>query len=147
MQCPVLPIGILYLHLSLVSSFAPYYFSRQNPRSTGKMDVLASSTALPDQETLSKVLQVAVEASKKAGDIILGNAGGVEITNRKANSRDLLTLIDPLCEKVSNYRVVFLSEFVSELSFSFFLPVDHQSNCIRHFSGSRLFGRRGCGPW
>jgi myo-inositol-1(or 4)-monophosphatase len=99
MQYPVLPIGILYLHLSLVSSFAPYYFSRQNPRSTGKMDVLASSTALPDQETLSKVLQVAVEASKKAGDIILGNAGGVEITNRKANSRDLLTLIDPLCEK------------------------------------------------
>jgi myo-inositol-1(or 4)-monophosphatase len=68
------------------------------------MDVLASSTALPDQETLSKVLQVAVEASKKAGDIILGNAGGAEITNRKANSRDLLTLIDPLCEKVSNYR-------------------------------------------
>jgi myo-inositol-1(or 4)-monophosphatase len=43
---------------------------------------------------------VAIEASKKAGDIILGNAGGAEVTKSKANSRDLLTLIDPLCEKV-----------------------------------------------
>lgn len=29
----------------------------------------------------------------------MGNAGGAEVTERKANSRDLLTLIDPLCEK------------------------------------------------
>lgn len=49
---------------------------------------------------LEQVLQVAILASKKAGDIILGNAGGAPVTERKANSRDLLTLIDPLCEKV-----------------------------------------------
>ena len=53
-----------------------------------------------NDELLNQVLQVAIEASKKAGDIILGNAGGAEVTERKANSRDLLTLIDPLCEKV-----------------------------------------------
>jgi hypothetical protein len=60
----------------------------------------ASEGTSVDQETLKQVLAVAIEASKKAGDIILGNAGGAEITKSKANSRDLLTLIDPLCEKV-----------------------------------------------
>lgn len=53
-----------------------------------------------NQELLDQVLKVAVEASKRAGEIILGNAGGSAVTERKANSRDLLTLIDPLCEKV-----------------------------------------------
>jgi myo-inositol-1(or 4)-monophosphatase len=52
-----------------------------------------------DRLFLDKVLEVAVDAAKKAGDIIMGNAGGAEVTERKANSRDLLTLIDPLCEK------------------------------------------------
>ena len=54
-----------------------------------------------DQGMLDKVLKVAIDASKKAGDIILGNAGGAEVTQNKANSRDLLTMVDPLCEKVS----------------------------------------------
>jgi myo-inositol-1(or 4)-monophosphatase len=61
--------------------------------------------AQPEQdELLDQVLQVAIDASKKAGDIIIGNAGGAEVTDRKANSRDLLTLIDPLCEKVSRSK-------------------------------------------
>lgn len=60
----------------------------------------ASKGASVEQESLKQVLAVAIEASKKAGDIILGNAGGAEVTKSKANSRDLLTLIDPLCEKV-----------------------------------------------
>lgn len=55
---------------------------------------------LPSDEILDKVLKVAIDASKKAGDIILGNAGGADVTKCKANSRDLLTLIDPMCEKV-----------------------------------------------
>ena len=61
----------------------------------------ASSRLSLDDQLLDKVLEVAIDASKKAGDIIVGNAGGAEVTERKANSRDLLTLIDPLCEKVS----------------------------------------------
>lgn len=52
-----------------------------------------------DKEVLRQVLHVAIDASKKAGEIILGNAGGAEVTKSKANSRDLLTLIDPICEK------------------------------------------------
>jgi hypothetical protein len=62
----------------------------------------ASSIALPDKEMLEQVLNVAIDASRKAGAIILGNAGGAEVTKSKANSRDLLTLIDPLCEKVNS---------------------------------------------
>ena len=60
-----------------------------------------TSEASINQGMLDKVLKVAVDASKRAGDIILGNAGGAEVTQNKANSRDLLTMIDPLCEKVS----------------------------------------------
>jgi hypothetical protein len=79
-------------------------FSFHNP-------ALSSSTSRPshrilpkmslNDEMLDKVLEVAIDASKKAGEIIIGNAGGAEVTEKKANSRDLLTLIDPLCEKVS----------------------------------------------
>jgi hypothetical protein len=61
---------------------------------------------LPPSETLDKLLTVAIDASKQAGDIILGNAGGADVLKSKANSRDLLTLIDPLCEKV---RRLFLA--------------------------------------
>jgi len=59
-----------------------------------------------DLELLAKILGVATEAAKKAGDIILGNSGGAEVTERKANSRDLLTLIDPLCEKTIRSTVL-----------------------------------------
>jgi len=59
-----------------------------------------------DDKLLEQVLQVAIDASKKAGDIILGNAGGADVTNCKANSRDLLTLIDPMCEAVIKETVL-----------------------------------------
>ena len=70
---------------------------------------------LGDDALLDQILAVAIDASKKAGDIIVGNAGGAEVTERKANSRDLLTLIDPLCEKVSfgYQQIVCLSACVS----------------------------------
>ena len=59
-----------------------------------------TTTTATNAKLLNQILQVAIDASKKAGEIIRGNAGGAEVTERKANSRDLLTLIDPLCEKV-----------------------------------------------
>ena len=68
-----------------------------------------SSTITTDTATavlLNQILKVAIDASENAGSIILGNAGGVEVTERKANSRDLLTLIDPLCEKVGFFGAV-----------------------------------------
>jgi myo-inositol-1(or 4)-monophosphatase len=66
---------------------------------------VAMSAAMSD-EMLDRVLETAIIASKKAGDIILGNAGGAEVMERKANSRDLLTLVDPLCEKTIRETVL-----------------------------------------
>jgi len=62
---------------------------------------LNSQSSLPTDETLSSLLEIAIKASKLAGEIILGNADGAEVLKTKDSTRDLLTLIDPLCEKVS----------------------------------------------
>ena len=72
-----------------------------NPFST-KVSPMNPLRLQPNDDTLflEKILGVAIVASKKAGQIILENSSGAEVTNRKASSRDLLTLIDPLCEKV-----------------------------------------------
>ena len=75
--------------------------SRATPTQQQQRTQLPSLSEIQqNQELLDQVLEVAIEASKKAGEIILGNAGGSAVTERKANSRDLLTVIDPLCEKV-----------------------------------------------
>jgi myo-inositol-1(or 4)-monophosphatase len=63
----------------------------------------AQKTPTTTNDELQPLLEIAVTASKKAGDIILGNAGGAAVTKSKANSRDLLTLVDPLCEKVRGF--------------------------------------------
>ena len=63
------------------------------------MNLAATSIPYPTNEELDSFLDIAIRASKKAGDIILGYDGGAEVTKVKANSRDLLTLVDPLCEK------------------------------------------------
>jgi hypothetical protein len=82
--------------------------SQQQAVRSSSSTVAMSESSLPDDAMLDQVLQVAIDASKKAGEIIIGNAGGAEVTERKANSRDLLTLIDPLCEKVSGmWRLQF----------------------------------------
>ena len=51
-----------------------------------------STNPLLQADELEAILEVAKAASKKAGDIILGNAGGAEVTKTKFNSKDLLTL-------------------------------------------------------
>jgi hypothetical protein len=55
-----------------------------------------------DDETW-EILRVATSASKRAGDIIRANSGGADVVEKKSTSRDLLTLIDPQCEKVSQH--------------------------------------------
>ena len=61
---------------------------------------MSVSDIFPTSEELNQILNAAVHASKEAGDIIIGHGQGAEVEKCKANSRDLLTLIDPLCEKV-----------------------------------------------
>ncbi|KAL7539170.1 hypothetical protein ACHAWF_006319 [Thalassiosira exigua] len=65
-----------------------------------------TSVKLPPDDVLDALLDVATRASVLAGDIILGNAGGADVLKSKANSRDLLTLIDPLCEKTIRETVL-----------------------------------------
>jgi myo-inositol-1(or 4)-monophosphatase len=66
-----------------------------------KVDMLWSSavTSELDHKTLNELLEVAVDAAKQAGAIIKEHADGSTVEKSKANARDLLTLIDPLCEK------------------------------------------------
>jgi len=51
-------------------------------------------------EVLEELLSVAVASGKAAGDLIVSYGGGAEVTKVKANARDLLTEVDPLCEKI-----------------------------------------------
>ena len=51
-------------------------------------------------EQLERILQVAIQASNKAGKIIATNSDGADVIETKSTSRDLLTVVDPLCEKV-----------------------------------------------
>lgn len=67
---------------------------------------MASSTTTPSKSELDALLQTGVMAAKQAGDIILENANGMKVMKSKANSRDLLTVVDGLCEKVRFVVVV-----------------------------------------
>ncbi len=73
---------------------------RRRPRIALSSTTTGTSTVIHTAALLDEILQVAVDASKKAGAIILGHASGAAVTERKANPRDLLTLMDPICEQV-----------------------------------------------
>lgn len=64
-----------------------------------------SASSMPDDTILQQVLDLAIEASQKAGEIIRQNSGGADVVETKSTSRDLLTLVDPLCEKVGTINV------------------------------------------
>ena len=56
-----------------------------------------------EEGILASLLDVAVRAAILAGDIISTNTADKttnSATKTKANSRDLLTLVDPMCEEV-----------------------------------------------
>ena len=102
-SCPLLLLLLISLALvSVIDSFAaPKSYNNFNLKLSTRPMTSSNNIELPSQETLDSLLSVAITASKQAGEIILGNAGGADVLKSKANSRDLLTLIDPLCEKVS----------------------------------------------
>jgi hypothetical protein len=69
-----------------------------------------AESVLPPDETdvllWRDFLAVAVRAAQRAGDIIVAHEQGAAVLQHKANSRDLLTLIDQQCEKVRMPTVV-----------------------------------------
>jgi hypothetical protein len=103
----LLAIAVVTLIIRPISAFSfsnPLSLGNQynsRPRSANIVIMSsASSSDLPSKADLDAILEVAIDASKKAGEIIIGNSGPTEVTKTKANSKDLLTLIDPLCEKI-----------------------------------------------
>jgi 3'-phosphoadenosine 5'-phosphosulfate (PAPS) 3'-phosphatase len=76
------------------------------------MDAQSPVPPQVEEVFLDELLNVAVQAAKKAGSIIMGNnnADGAQVAaTNKANSRDLLTQIDPLCE--ATIRETILAHF------------------------------------
>ena len=82
----------------LTSSFAPRRnLSHHSDRISTRR--LKMKSPLEEQE-IKAILSTASTAAKKAGEIIMANSSGADVTKTKANTRDLLTMIDPLCEKI-----------------------------------------------
>jgi hypothetical protein len=59
--------------------------------------MIPTTTTTPIED---QILDIAIKASKRAGEIIRTYSAGVEVQERKSNTRDLLTKFDVLCEKV-----------------------------------------------
>jgi len=84
------------------------FFHQLNRYSPPKRVVSQSSASandgdvaeVPGSEELDRLLEVAVVASKSAGKLITEFSQGAAVTKLKANPRDLLTEVDPLCEKI-----------------------------------------------
>jgi myo-inositol-1(or 4)-monophosphatase len=77
---------------------------KKNPAVTGTATVF-SSPSINDSDDedamiIDKILNVAIEASNKACDVIRQHSDGADVVSTKSTGRDLLTLIDQLCEKV-----------------------------------------------
>eukprot|EP00929_Paragymnodinium_shiwhaense_P073909 TRINITY_DN37780_c0_g1_i1.p1 TRINITY_DN37780_c0_g1~~TRINITY_DN37780_c0_g1_i1.p1 ORF type:complete len:344 (+),score=64.91 TRINITY_DN37780_c0_g1_i1:28-1032(+) len=83
----------------------------QTPRRQQQSRLAQSATAAaaPTSAELEAIREVAERAAKRAGELILQYRGGAEVTQRKANARDLLTEVDPLCEEAirSEIRTAF----------------------------------------
>lgn len=112
---PLLLVVITRLSSSPSYAFAPALASRsrrrRRPISSLMMQKAAETSTTPTTKTtstdndeddeLSSILDVAIHAAKLAGSIIVTNIQDKtnSVTKTKDSSRDLLTLIDPLCER------------------------------------------------
>lgn len=95
----------------LVLCFAPTNLRCQRSLRVRPFSKMCSSKVDLDESELKAILSTATIAAKKAGEIIISNSSGADVTKTKANPRDLLTLIDPLCEKIIKSTV--LADFPS----------------------------------
>ena len=104
LRCNAIIICWYFVHVS--QSFV-HYSPRQLPRRFKSVPnaVTQNNMPYPTKDELEKVLNVAMEAAEKAGDIIRNNAEGSEVIEKKASSRDLLTRIDPQCERVGSFNI------------------------------------------
>lgn len=104
----LLPTGVTILILLGFQILAHGFVisGSKSPRQLSMASETSFSAQALDAEVISGLLNVAVDASKKAGAIIMEHAGGATVERSKANERDLLTLVDTLCEKTIRESVL-----------------------------------------
>lgn len=99
-------------HAYLTTSFnAPYQIKGISYPSMKSLSMSTSSSPSSlssdfTQVELESILDTAQKAARNAGNIILSNSAGVDVKELKANSRDLLTKIDLLCEETIRETIV-----------------------------------------
>ncbi len=109
-------------------------------QSSSSAEAQPADQDFPSAEELNALLEVAIDAAKEAGQIILSNMNGAEITKLKANPRDLLTKIDPLCESVIKEKV--LNQFPTH-NFLGEEDVDPGKDASAKALEDKLFGKSG----
>ncbi|CAJ1958638.1 unnamed protein product [Cylindrotheca closterium] len=99
---------LLFLLLSLPVSLSFVTSRTRGISSSSQRTTILPGTAASnlDDAVLDSILETAVDASKAAASIIRENADGSAVVEKKSTTRDLLTLIDPLCEKAIREKVV-----------------------------------------
>jgi hypothetical protein len=95
----------------LIDAFGIQQSRLTSRRILGNLERHSSSVAdvTADNDMRNALLAVAVKAAKRAGEIIVSHDKGAAVVNHKLNSRDLLTIVDPLCEKVGG---IWLAELM-----------------------------------
>jgi len=96
----------LNLRQSHEQKFRHQHISSLNMSSNAKSESKPTDGLDLSKAELQAILEVATDAAKKAGNIILSNSAGADVTKTKANPRDLLTMIDPLCEETIRETVL-----------------------------------------
>ena len=78
---------------------------RQRPIAAASASSSSSSgVTTPDEETLAKILAVATDAAKKGAAVMLQKLGA-DVVKTKANTRDLLTEVDPEVQEIISSAV------------------------------------------
>lgn len=103
----VISVLLLGIHLAGRSfCFQQGFHYRRFQKIASSPTTLKDSTLPIDDSIIDEILQVAIEASEAAGSIIKENSDGSSVVEKKSTSRDLLTEIDPKCEKAIRQTVV-----------------------------------------
>ncbi|KAL3934953.1 MAG: hypothetical protein SGBAC_009430 [Bacillariaceae sp.] len=98
-------ILLLILLLNLPTSLSFVAHRTGESCSSRHLTTFSDTASNLDDVVLDSILQTAIDASKEAASIIRENAGGSTVVEKKSTSRDLLTLIDPLCEKAIREKI------------------------------------------
>jgi hypothetical protein len=78
----------------------------QNPYQNNQNQQTFANGNLPPVEALNSLLDIAITAAIEAGQIVVSNMSSAGVSDWKGNPRDLLTEIDPKCQRVIKNRIL-----------------------------------------